>query len=72
MMLKTNAMKKIASIKARHRNLERKIEMEMKRPSPDASIVSTLKKQKLLAKDMLFIVQRKFREKLKGSAPVNA
>lgn len=38
------------TLRERHADLERRIEEEMKRPSPDTITVTTLKKQKLQIK----------------------
>ena len=41
------------TLRERHTDLDRQIEEEMKRPSPDSVIIATLKKQKLLVKQEL-------------------
>jgi hypothetical protein len=47
-----------AALRAKHANLEAKIEDELKRPHPDESIVTTLKRQKLRIKDELATLER--------------
>jgi hypothetical protein len=43
----------IASLKARHAQLEEAIELETKRPMPDTTTISDLKKRKLQIKDKI-------------------
>lgn len=42
-----------AALFAKHQGLERKIHEEMRRPSPNETIIQKLKKQKLLIKEEL-------------------
>lgn len=44
---------RIASLKARHAELEEALEQENKRPFPNPVLVSDLKKQKLRIKDQI-------------------
>jgi hypothetical protein len=43
----------IASLKVKHAELEEAIELETRRPLPDAATISDLKKRKLLIKDRI-------------------
>jgi hypothetical protein len=43
----------IASLKVKHAELEEAIELETRRPLPDAAAISDLKKRKLLIKDRI-------------------
>ena len=43
----------IASLRAKHRELETQLEEERNRPRPDETLVSDLKKEKLRIKDAL-------------------
>jgi hypothetical protein len=47
-----------AALRAKHANLEAKIEDELKRPHPDEATVSYLKRQKLRIKDELATLDR--------------
>jgi hypothetical protein len=47
-----------AALRAKHANLEAKIEDELKRPHPDEATVTTLKRQKLRIKDELATLHR--------------
>jgi hypothetical protein len=41
----------IAALQGRHHDLEERIAREQRRPAPDASLLQTLKRRKLLIKD---------------------
>ena len=43
----------VAALQARHEGLEQRLRDEMSRPSPDTSMVQTLKKQKLKIKEAI-------------------
>lgn len=43
----------VSALQHKHEGLERRIQMEMSRPSPDFAQVQTLKKQKLRIKEEL-------------------
>ena len=45
----------VAALQARHEGLEQRLRDEMSRPSPDTSMIQTLKKQKLRIKEALSI-----------------
>lgn len=45
----------ISALEAKHAVLDAQITEEMRRPSPDQSLVSTLKKQKLKIKEALLL-----------------
>ncbi len=42
-----------AALQAKHEGLERRLREEMARPSPDSTMVQTLKKQKLRLKEAI-------------------
>ena len=46
------------ALRAKHANLEEKIQDELKRPHPDEAIVTYLKRQKLRIKDELATLDR--------------
>jgi len=43
----------LASLQSKHEGLERRIREELGRPSPDETILQTLKKQKLRVKEAI-------------------
>jgi hypothetical protein len=43
----------VAALQAKHEGLDRRLREEMSRPSPDSSMIQTLKKQKLKVKEEL-------------------
>ena len=43
----------VAALQAKHEGLEARLHEEMCRPSPDSSMIQTLKKQKLKIKEAL-------------------
>jgi len=47
----------IHALTAKHAGLERRIEMENRRPSPDTILIAELKKQKLRLKEELIQLQ---------------
>ncbi|HEX7005937.1 MAG TPA: YdcH family protein [Alphaproteobacteria bacterium] len=47
-----------AALRAKHANLEARIEDELKRPHPDEATVASLKRQKLRIKDELAALDR--------------
>jgi hypothetical protein len=50
---KMSVDERIATLKAKHSELENTLETEISRPQPDQALVSNLKKQKLRIKDQL-------------------
>jgi len=40
----------VAALHAKHQGLERRLHDEMNRPAPDAAMIQTIKKQKLMIK----------------------
>jgi len=43
----------VAALQAKHEGLEQRIRDEMNRPSPDSSMIQSLKKQKLRIKEAI-------------------
>ena len=43
----------VAALQAKHEGLERRIQEEMNRPTPDSSMIQALKKRKLKIKEEL-------------------
>ncbi|MBO9519571.1 MAG: YdcH family protein [Porphyrobacter sp.] len=41
----------VTALQAKHEGLDRRLREEMSRPSPDSSMIQTLKKQKLKVKE---------------------
>lgn len=48
---------KVWRLRNRHRELERIIRDEQRRPSPDVALIQTLKRRKLQVKDELFMAE---------------
>lgn len=44
---------RLESLSAKHRNLENKLAAELRRPIPDAALVSDIKKEKLRIKEAM-------------------
>lgn len=45
----------VSALQLKHRGLEEKIRTEQGRPSPDETVIQTLKKQKLRIKEEIFL-----------------
>lgn len=43
----------VASLQSKHEGLERRLRVEMTRPSPDTALIQTIKKQKLRIKEAI-------------------
>ena len=49
----------ISALQLKHRGIEQQLRDEMSRPSPDETIIQSLKKRKLRIKDMISYLENK-------------